>query len=186
MVTDSVFGKLAFIQTDRRWSTEDADFLQTEMAKGTSEPLGHELLREANVNRDSNPRSSLILGVAAAEVGFKQFASKSLPDTAWILELPSPPLIEMLNKFPWCQLNLRINDKVPAVPELIIDELKKAVNLRNKIVHSGIASLSFETLKSALDSVKDLLYFLDMLSGTGQSWPGNLISADVITQLKKH
>ena len=54
------------------------------------------------INR--NPRSSLILGVAAAEVGFKQFASKTLPDTAWLLEFPSPPLFDMLQKFPWKQL----------------------------------------------------------------------------------
>jgi hypothetical protein len=128
------------IQLDRYWSNADAGFLQAEFMKGTDEPLGHELLREADENRRNNPRSSLILGVAAAEVGFKQFASKSLPDTAWLLELPSPPLVEMLQKFPWEQLKLRINGKIPAVPDSIINELKKGVNLRNTIIHSGVPS----------------------------------------------
>jgi hypothetical protein len=88
-----------------------------------------------------NPWKYAVLGVAAAEVGFKHFVSRTFPDTAWLLDLPSPPLTEMLNTFPWEQLKLRINDKVPAVPDLMIDELKKAVHLRNKIVHSGVAPL---------------------------------------------
>lgn len=175
-VADSAFSTLRFqIPTDRTWSRADAEFLQSELVKGTDEPLGHELLREADVNRRFNPRSSLILGVAAAEVGFKQFASKTLPDTAWLLELPSPPLVEMLHKFPWEQLKLRINGEVPAVPESIIEGLKKGVTLRNKIVHSGVANLSPDTLDSVLNTVKNLLYFLDALHGSGQHWPLNFI-----------
>jgi hypothetical protein len=184
-VSDAVFGKLTIHQIDRTWTSFDANFLQAEFLKGSSEPLGHELLREADVNRQSNPRSSLILGVVAAEVGFKQFASKTLPDTAWLLELPSPPLIEMLYKFPWEQLKLRINGKVPVVPESIIEELKKGVTLRNKIVHSGVANLSPDTLDSVLDAVKNLLYFLDALHGSGQNWPLNFISQDVVKSFKQ-
>jgi hypothetical protein len=178
LVADSIFAAVGFTfnQLDRHWSSADADFLQAELVKGTDEPLGHELLREADVNRRSNPRSSLILGVAAAEVGFKQFASKTLPDTAWLLELPSPSLVEMLHKFPWEQLKLRINGKVPAVPESIIEELRKGVTLRNKIVHSGVANLSPDILDSVLDTVKNLLYFLDVLHGSGQHWPLNFIT----------
>lgn len=185
MVADSISLRIKFGYSTRTWSKEDAEFLQTEILKGSSEPLGHELLREADVNRDSNPRSSLILGVAAAEVGFKHFASKALPDAAWLLELPSPPLMEMLNRFPWTQLKLRIYGEVPAIPELIIDEFKKAINLRNKIVHSGVANLTSETLASILDTVSDFLYFLDMLHEDGRSWPVSFIRQDVIKHFKK-
>jgi hypothetical protein len=185
LVADSIFLKVELHQLDRTWSSADTEFLQAELVKGTDEPLGHELLREANVNRNHNPRSSLILGVAAAEVGFKQFASKTFPDTAWLLELPSPPLIEMLYKFPWEQLKLRINGKVPAVPESIIEELRKGVTLRNKVVHSGVADLSRDTLNSVLDTVKNLLYFLDTLHGSGQHWPLNFISQDVVKSFKQ-
>lgn len=179
MVANSVFPKIRFLYSTHKWSKEDAEFLQTEIIKGSDEPLGHELLREADVNRE-NPRSSLILGVAAAEVGFKQFVSRALPDTAWLLELPSPPLVEMLHRFPWEQIKLRINGKVPAVPDVIIDELKKAITLRNKIVHSGIATLNPETLDSVLDTVSDFLYFLDMLHGNGRTWPFGFIRPNAI------
>jgi hypothetical protein len=185
MVADCVSITIKFLYSSRPWFKEDAEFLQTELVRGSSEPLGHELLREADVNRESNPRSSLVLAVAAAEVGFKQFVSRAFPDVAWLMELPSPPLTVMLNQLPWEQLKLRINDKVPAVPEPIIDELKKAVTLRNKIVHSGVANLSSETLDSILNTVSDFLYFLDALHGSGQLWALNLVNQSVIGHFKK-
>jgi hypothetical protein len=185
MVADSISATLRISQIDRRWSKEDGEFLQTEIIKGMNEPLAHELLREADVNRQSNRRSSLILGVSAAEVGFKQFASKALPDTAWLLELPSPPLIEMLKMFPWAQLKLRINGKVPSIPEEIISQLRKAVLLRNKIVHSGAEIPNFETVDSILNVVKGFLYFLDMIQGNGQLWASSFLHADIISHFKK-
>jgi hypothetical protein len=160
-VTDASFGKLTINQLDRTCTSLDSDFLQAEFLKGTREPLGHELHREADVNRQSNPRSSLILGVAAAEVGFKQFVSKTLTETAWLLELPSPPLVDMIQKFPWEQLKLRINGKVPFVPELIIAELKKAVTLRNKVIHSGTANLEPDTFELIL-SIVSLSFIFSM------------------------
>jgi hypothetical protein len=184
MVADSISLKIKFLHSTHKWSTDDAQFLQTEVVKGSNEPLGHELLREADVNRESNPRSCLILGVAAAEVGFKQFSSKVLPDTAWLFELPSPPLTEMINRFPWPQLKLRINEQVPAVPDLIVDELKKAVNLRNKVVHLGVANLSPDTLDSILDAVSDFLYFLDGVQ-SAQTWPFSFVRQNVVSQFKK-
>jgi hypothetical protein len=92
----------------------------------------------------------------------------------------------MLNRFPWEQIKLRINGKVPAVPEAIIDELKKAVTLRNKIVHSGIAPLTPETLSSVLDTVKDFLYFLDMLHGSGRNWPFVFIRSSTTSEFTKN
>jgi hypothetical protein len=184
-VSDAVFGKLTLSQIDRDWTSFDAKFLQTEFLKGTTEPLGHELLREAEVNRQSNPRSSLVLGVAAAEVGFKQFVSKTLTDTAWLLELPSPPLVDMIHKFPWEQLRLRINDKVPTAPETITAELKKAVMLRNKVIHSGTVDLTGDTLESILNTVKHFLYFLDVLRGSGHLWPLDFIDRELIKPFLK-
>ena len=93
------------------WTNEDAEFVQTKALTDTDEPLGHELLREAILNRKANPRSSLVLAVAAAEVGFKQFAARVFPDAAWILELPTSPLTEMLAKFPWAALKEKISGK---------------------------------------------------------------------------
>jgi hypothetical protein len=166
-----------------RWTNETAEFVRTEALGELDEPLGHELLREAAVNRkNNNLRSSLVLAVVAAEVGFKQFASKAFPDTNWILEnLPSPPLVKMLKFFPWPKLGLAINGRVPSVPDSIESELETAVNLRNQIVHAGAVKLKAETVDAALTSVRDLLYFLDALGG--QNWAANYVSSDALKSL---
>src|ERR1700735_1378761 len=145
--------------------TDDAvEFLKTEILGGLDEPLGHELLREAWTNQDTNLRRAIVLAVAAAEVGFKQFAVKLFPDTAWILEnLQSPPLSKMLELFPWDKLKLQINDKPVSVPESIKVQLKKAITLRNEIVHGRVSGLTNDTAEAVLFSVRDLLYFLDAL-----------------------
>jgi hypothetical protein len=42
----------------------------------------------------------MILAVAAAEVGFKQFIVQMQPETKWLVaNLPSPPLDKMLAEF---------------------------------------------------------------------------------------
>lgn len=185
MVSDAVFAKLVIGQIDRFCSQADIEFVQQAVKGDINEPLAHELLREANVNQTLNRRSSLVLAVAAAEVGFKQFASQTLPDSGWLLELPSPPLVEMVRRFPWGRIKLRIDGKIPSVPEEITAELKKAVTLRNQIVHSGAANLEADTLESIVDTVRDFLYFLDMLTGSGQPWASNLIRRETVSLLKK-
>jgi hypothetical protein len=64
-----------------------------ELLEGAAEePLGHELLREAVTVRDTAPRSALLIGVSALEVGVKELIGKLAPSAAWMAEnLPSPP-----------------------------------------------------------------------------------------------
>jgi hypothetical protein len=156
---------------------EATEFVRTAILGNLDEPLGHELLREVWTNYDTNLRSAIVLAVAAAEVGFKQFASKMLPDTAWILEnLQSPPLLKMLDTFPWDSLKLAINQQKITVPDSIKDELKKAVTLRNEIVHGRSGSLTGDSTESVLYCVRDLLYFLDALVDR-KEWAFNHISA---------
>jgi hypothetical protein len=176
-VSDNLHMKLE-ITIPPRWTNEATEFVRTNALGELDEPLGHELLREAAVNRkNNNLRSSLVLAVAAAEVGFKQFAAEAFPETNWILEnLPAPPLDKMLKVFPWPRLGLAINERVPSVPASIESELKKAVGLRNQIVHAGLVKLKVETVDSAITSVRDLLYFLDALRG--QNWATEHMSPD--------
>jgi hypothetical protein len=71
--------------------------ITTLLAEEHQEPLGHVLFREAWEQRGTAPRSSLLLGIAAAEVGFKQHVARMLPEAAWLVEnVPSPPLERML------------------------------------------------------------------------------------------
>jgi hypothetical protein len=163
------------------WSHADEQFLKAETSGELNEPLGHELLREAWTNRGANLRSSVVLAVAAAEVGFKQFAAEIFPDTAWILEtIQSPPLLKMLGVFPWSKLKLQIDgvqisgkDLTP--PKSVMDMLEKAVNLRNRIVHGQAENLNGKTVNSVLFAVRDLLYFLDAVQG--QQWALYHVSA---------
>jgi hypothetical protein len=70
LVADSIHHATGFEirQLGSSPTKEDIEFIQKGLIEGLNEPLGHELLREAVGNRQSNPRSALILAVAAAEV----------------------------------------------------------------------------------------------------------------------
>ena len=86
------------------------------------EPLGHELLREAWEQKNANPRSALLIGIAAAETSFKEYVGDSAPDARWLIEhLPSPPLIEMLRDYlPTLPVKGRICGQVlPPPPEIL-------------------------------------------------------------------
>jgi len=169
--------KLLFDSVPARWPPEAEEFVKKESSGGLDEPLGHELLREAWANREQSPRSSLVLAIAAAEVGFKQFASRTSSDGGWVLSnnLLSAHLLKMLTKFPWPALKLQINGKEPTIPGSIASNLEEGVRLRNLIVHEGIAEMEGKRVNSVLILVGDLLYFLDALR-THQSWPLNHMS----------
>ncbi|MBK9164220.1 MAG: hypothetical protein IPM21_09955 [Acidobacteria bacterium] len=74
--------------------------IETMVAAGIDEPLAHTILREASNQIDKNPRSSLVLGIVAVEVGFKQLVGTLVPGAQWLVEnVPSPPLTKMLTKY---------------------------------------------------------------------------------------
>jgi hypothetical protein len=87
----------------------------------------------------------------------------------------------MFKVFPWPKLTVRINGKVPSIPGSIKSGLKKAVELRNQVVHAGVAKLEAENVDYALTSARDLLYFLDALQG--QKWAFKHMSADALKSL---
>ena len=149
--------KILFGPVPTQWTSEAEEFVKKESSGQLDEPLGHELLREAWANRGQNPRSSLVLAVAAAEVGFKQFASTTLSKRGRALSKN----LGMLTKFPCSELDLRLNGKMLTVADTITSALEEGVRLRNLIVHTGVAELKGETVDSLLTSVRDLLYFLD-------------------------
>ena len=56
------------------------------LTKGADEPICHALLREAWHQRTQNPRSALVIGIAAAEVGLKECITHLSPETRWLIE----------------------------------------------------------------------------------------------------
>jgi hypothetical protein len=157
----------------------------TQVEEGLSEPLGHELYREAWDQRVQNPRSALVIGYAAAEVGFKECATFLVPDIAWFVEnLASPPLDQVLTKyFPKLPVKLKISDGDPFVPNKIVHEVREGMRLRNKTAHTKGQRLSTDALEAILRAIQDLLWLFDY--HCGHAWALNNIRPEIRDALTK-
>ncbi|MCI0660304.1 MAG: hypothetical protein L0220_04450 [Acidobacteria bacterium] len=150
-----------------------------------NEPLGHELFLEAWQNINTNPRSALIIGIAAAEIGFKQCVGKLVPDAKWLItECPSPPLTVMLSRYlPTLPSKLKIQDKVLRPPATIRKALADGIEARNHTIHAGVSPPNGEALEKILLSVRDLLYLLDYYCGF--NWAFDNIRHEVQEEMVK-
>lgn len=150
-------------------NAECADAIEDMYQLGIVQPLYHDLFREAWQNRSDNPRSALVMAIAAAETAFKTTAVDLYNDkgTEWIFEnLPSPPLDRMLREY--LQLlpaRRKLSGEVRRPPKSIITTLKDGIELRNKLVHGRSQGVEPERLAKILIAVRDLLYLLDFYRG---------------------
>lgn len=139
-----------------------------EMIKaGMEEPLGHQLFREAWSQRQVRPRSALVIGVAAAEVGFKKLVGSLVPRAQWLMdEVQTPSLEKMLRKFlPILPVKCRFQGKSIRPPNVLLNKLGNAIECRNKLVHAGQPPPSGNELATMLRAVSDLLWICDLYSG---------------------
>ncbi len=115
------------------------DEMEALIKAGNNEPLGHELFLEAWGLRSGNPRSALIIGMSAAEVGFKQCIGRLVPDAEWLANnAPTPPLDRMLSTYlPLLPAKLRIEGSVLKPSLRIRSAIKKGIEARNHTVHVG-------------------------------------------------
>ena len=134
-------------------------------ACGPSEPIAHELLREAEQNAYSNPRSSLVLAVAAIEAGIKAYVADVAPAAEWLaFKAPSPPVAKMIADYlPTLpgSAGARIGKPSRRIRTLIQD----AVEARNNVAHTGTGEWSHEKLDELIDTARDFLYALDYFRG---------------------
>jgi hypothetical protein len=139
---------------------------------GVAPPLAHSLFREAVEQSSSNPRSSLVIAVAALEVGVKQYLAARLPELAWWLdETSAPPIVKILADYLAPLEGYELGQPIR-------DELTKAVNTRNRLVHSGQASKFVgKRLQDTLDAIDATLWWLDVLSG--RSWAQRHVQREV-------
>jgi hypothetical protein len=147
--------------------------LSAMLDSGVRAPLGHVLFREAWRVRESNLRSALVIAVAAAETGIKEYVANVAPDAAWLMEnLQSPPLTKILTEY-LPTLPSRRDDTVlvPAVPSEWRSTLYRAVEARNKVVHGRVVKLDREQVEVILQTTFDLLCFLDYHCGQDWAWP---------------
>ncbi len=149
---------------------------------GVSEPLANELFLEAWGQHKTSPRSSLLTGIAAAEVGFKSFVSALVPDAEWLaFNAPTPPLDKMLGKYLPLLPVKRSFGIAPFVPKELINIIREGIELRNKTAHAG-ATVPNDTLQKTLVAVRDLLYLLDVYCG--QAWAWQNISCETQRMIK--
>lgn len=155
-----------------------------EFDQDTHQPLYHDLFREAWQNQNGNPRSSLVMGVAAAETAIKTAMTDLNPSLTWLVEnLQSPPLDKMLRDY-MCQLPARctFDGRVRRLPKRLINLIRKGVESRNRLVHGRGTTISKDDLRETLHAVSDLLYLLDYYRG--EEWALERISPAVLSAIR--
>lgn len=164
----------AALGDDRATIGEPAWYEFAGMATSESrEPIAHQLLREAWNLRFANPRSSLVIGVAAAEVGMKQLVASLVPAARSLVEdLPAPPLPRMIkHSLPELPIRAAIEPE-RRCPKHLHRGLDSAVQERNAVVHRG-AEPSIP-LRKTLGAVREFLYLLDLYMG--HAWAAEQLS----------
>jgi hypothetical protein len=169
---------------------QEADFgkeshaaIEALLRNQSTQPLYHDLFREAWQNQRENPRSAIVMGIAAAETGFKTTLTDLNPSVTWIIEnLQSPPLDRMLRDY-MSQLPARnrINGEVRRPPNSVITTIKQGIELRNKLVHGREERPTLEVTRQTLEAVRDLLYLLDYYRG--HDWALEKLSPEVAASL---
>jgi hypothetical protein len=147
---------------DRLELTESgAQDLQRLLDERRTEPTGHDLFREASSQRSSNHRGSLLLGVAALEVGVKEYIVACEPNSeAEVMGQESPPVVDMLEE------RLPALDPPGGAPRLqrfdkdTIEALRVGVQIRNSLAHRG-AEVPSHRLRPFLRAVRNVLWTLD-------------------------
>lgn len=160
---------------DSHITVEIAQDAQRLISQANPEPLGHELWREAWAQRRTSPRSAMLIGMAALEVGIKQFAAQHVPEAEWLLaESPTPNVVRMLSEF-LPELNPLEGGAQFDPPDAdMLATLRKGVTVRNEVTHKGVKHIKFTTVRDVLVVVRTLLWQFDRASG--QQWAGSLLA----------
>jgi hypothetical protein len=142
------------------------------------EPIAHHLLREAKSLYGANPRSALLIAVAAVEVGLKTLIAELVPAASWLVEeTPSPPISKIIGEYlEQLPCRIRIHDRVIAPPKPWRNQIADAVKARNALAHGGRFVLSLPELEKILSAVENVLYLLDYY--TGHAWAWDLLDED--------
>jgi hypothetical protein len=153
------------------------------VSNGLARPLGHELLAEARSQVIQNPRSALVIGLAAAEIGFKHCVADLVPDARWLVEnVPSPPLGSMLAEYlPALPARQLLNDAVLPPPKSVLELLRKGVSMRNSLLHRGDVALSSEKVLEVLEAAEQVLWLLDYYRGF--AWALTYVDRDILDEM---
>ena len=147
------------------------------------QPSGHQLYREAQFLRNTNPRISIVVAISALEVAVKECISKLNPSSHWLLEnLPSPDVRKLINEYIPKLLFETTLGKVLPLPKFLNDTLRKGIQIRNQVAHLGSQAPSRESTDKILSAVQDTLWLLDFCSE--HDWAIEYISKDTRDHIK--
>jgi len=121
------------VESSKKVGDDLADlFLRSEKA-----PVYRGFLDQAII--DYKLDSAMVMAVAALEIAVKQTIQKVHPETDWLLqEIPSPPVHKMLKDYlPTLESPFVDDNGGIKVSTELLDEVKKAVQARNEIIHKG-------------------------------------------------
>ncbi len=146
--------------------TDKKKTLVNYLNKGITEPGCYELFREAWDLRASDPRSSLVIGVASVEVGVKTVIIKLNPLSKWLMdEIQTPYIIKIIKNYLKELPEIKkINNNV-IFPKSIIKTIQIMNDERNKIVHAGSRPPNSKDLENMLEDIRDFLHLLDYYCG---------------------
>jgi len=163
---------------------EDLRVVESLVTHGGDEPLGHTLLREAWHERFDNPRSALVLGMTAAEVGMKGCIGTLVPQAEWLsIHMPTPPLVKMVSEYLPQLMSVKwSNGDVPTVPKNIRKALADGAEMRNRTAHAGAKPPGWRVLERILVSVHDFLCLLDYYCG--HEWTLDYLSSETRAALQ--
>jgi hypothetical protein len=158
--------------------SERQSYIQELLDTGRRQPLAHALWREAVAQQKSNPRSAILIGIAALEVGLKQFAATHIPDADWLLrEAPTPPVVKMLSTFLPSLPPLQEETQFERPSKATLKTVGEAVALRNDIAHKGVEyDPPDATVAEVLSTVRGLLWRFDL--ATGVEWAEEYVDND--------
>jgi hypothetical protein len=166
------------------WDEQDqAELADLWQSSGVEEPLAHELIREATSLMPTFPRGALLGAATALETGVKIHIGGRVPMASWLLtNLPSPPVSKILRDYV-PELH-RAGEPLRWWPVLrpLFKRVEELFVHRNKLTHTGRLIPSVETIDDYLETVRDLLYVLDVLDG--HEWAKSHVSAGTRKLLK--
>ena len=147
-------------------SSEDVgDELENLIKQGEKAPVYRTFIDQAMNNYKLD--SSLVMAVAALEIAVKNTIQKVHPETDWLLrEIPSPPVLKILRDYIPTLNSPFIDDEDGLVaPQELLEEIQKAVNARNDIVHKGSIDWSEKRRYESIVKMELVIRWLEYFQG---------------------
>jgi 6-pyruvoyl-tetrahydropterin synthase len=133
----------------------------------SDEPLGHNLIREAESMIFDNPRSAIVMALASLETAVKTFISDADHVAEWFVEEKRVPQMEklLLHLLPKISPYIPASSNVDMIPKDLRKSIKSAEEARNEIVHRSKRAVSVLDAKEYVEAVRNALWLLDYYSG---------------------